>query len=278
MRPNALQSLWETKKYALNAWLSIGSSYSAEIFANLPYDAVTVDLQHGMFDLDTALSMLQAISTTAAVPLVRVPHNATWLIQKVLDMGAYGVICPMIDTRADCEAFVRSMRYPPLGVRSFGPSRGLLYGGADYVVHADKTVLAWAMIETETALQNLDEIASVEGLDGIYIGPSDLSMTLEGKIGNPLSPRIVREIERIVESARANGLRVGIFCPDVPFAREMVNLGCDLITVMNDAGLVRKATGALIDELKSIAPMPAFNGALVAGRGAEPVVFQGETK
>ena len=277
MRPNGLQTVWETKNYALNAWLSIGSSYSAEIFANLPYDAVTVDLQHGMFDLDTALSMLQAISTTAAVPLVRVPHNATWIIQKVLDMGAYGVICPMIDTRADCEAFVRSTRYPPHGVRSFGPSRGLLYGGADYVAHADKAVLSWAMIESKTALGNLDEIALVEGLDGIYIGPSDLSMTLEGTITNPLSRRIVQEIERIVETARFNKLRVGIFCPDVPFARDMVDLGCDLITVMNDAGLVRKATRALLDELKSIMPVPAMNGVVAAIR-AEPAIFEGETK
>jgi 4-hydroxy-2-oxoheptanedioate aldolase len=264
MRPNGLQTVWETKNYALNAWLSIGSSYSAEIFANLPYNAVTVDLQHGMFDLDTALSMLQAISTTSAVPMVRVPHNATWLIQKVLDMGAYGVICPMIDTRADCEAFVRSMRYPPHGERSFGPSRGLLYGGADYVLKADSTVLSWAMIETQTALGNLDAIASVEGLDGIYIGPSDLSMTLEGTITNPLSPRVVREIERIVETARSNGLRVGIFCPDVPFARDMVDLGCDLITVMNDAGLVRKATNALLEELKTAMAERVVNGGVSA--------------
>ena len=278
MRPNGLQTVWETRKYALNAWLSIGSSYSAEILANLPYDAVTVDLQHGMFDLDTAVSMLQAISTTAAVPLVRVPHNETWLIQKVLDMGAYGVICPMIDTRDDCKTFVRSMRYPPHGVRSFGPSRGLLYGGADYVVNADRTVLSWAMIETETALHNLDEIVAVEGLDGIYIGPSDLSMTLEGRVANPLSRRIVREIERVVETARSNSLRVGIFCPDVPFAKEMLDLGCDLITVMNDAGLLRKATGALVDELKLIAPLSTSNGAVVAAMGAEPALFQGGAK
>lgn len=274
MRPNGLQSVWETNKYALNAWLSIGSSYSAEIFANLPYDSVTVDLQHGMFDLETALSMLQAISTTASVPLVRVPRNDTWLIQKVLDMGAYGVICPMIDTRAQCEAFVRSMRYPPRGDRSFGPSRGLLYGGADYVVNADRTVLSWAMIETETALRNLDEIASVEGLDGIYIGPSDLSMTLEGKVAYPISRRIGREIERVVETAHSHKLRVGIFCPDVPFAREMANLGCDLITVMNDAGLLRKATGALLEELRSPGQMPTLDGSPAAGSAASAI---GET-
>lgn len=272
MRPNGLQSVWNKKKYALNAWLSIGSSYSAEIIANLPYDAVTVDLQHGMFELETALGMLQAISATRAVPMVRVPHNTTWLIQKVLDMGAYGVICPMIDTRADCEAFVRSMRYPPLGERSFGPSRGLLYGGPDYVKHADKTVLSWAMIETETALRNLDEITAVEGLDGVYIGPSDLSMTLEGEIKSPLSGRVIREITRIVETAHSNDLRVGIFCPDVPFARDMLELGCELITVMNDAGLVRKATTALLKELEAETPVPAIGDRARAIK-VEPAIF-----
>ncbi len=251
MRPNGLHSVWDADKYALNAWLSIGSSYSAEVIANLPYDAVTVDLQHGMFDFDTALVMLQAISATNAVPMVRVSHNTGWMIQKLLDMGAYGVICPMIDTRADCEAFVRSMRYPPTGDRSFGPSRGLLYGGGDYAAHADETVLAWAMIETEAAIENLNDIVSVDGLDGIYIGPSDLSMTLDGKITNPLSPRVTEVIDLVIAAAHANKKRVGIFCPDAKFAREMIEKGCDLVTVMNDAGLVRQATSALIKDLES---------------------------
>jgi 4-hydroxy-2-oxoheptanedioate aldolase len=187
--------------------------------------------------------------------MVRVPANTAWLIQKVLDMGAYGVICPMIDTREQCEAFVRTMRYPPHGDRSYGPARGILYGGADYVNGADEAVLSWAMIETELALENLEQIASVPGLHGLYIGPSDLSMTLEGVISNPLSPRVIREIERVIQVARAHNLRVGIFCPDVAFARVMVASGCDLVTVMNDAGLLRKATGALIAEMQITADL-----------------------
>ena len=249
MRENRLHAVWADKGYALNAWLSIGSSYSAEVIASLPYDAVTVDLQHGMFDFDTALTMLQAISTTAAVPLVRVSHNSAWMIQKLLDMGAYGVICPMIDTRRECEAFVKAMRYPPRGDRSFGPSRGLLYGGTDYAAHADRTVLAWGMIETEVAVGNLAEILSVEGLDGVYIGPSDLSMTIEGKVSNPLSSRVVSVVDGIIDAAHRAGKRVGIFCPDAAFARQMIERGCDLVTVMNDAGLVRQATGTLLKEL-----------------------------
>ncbi len=251
MRANKLHAVWAEGRYALNAWLSIGSSYSAEILAHLPYDAVTVDLQHGMFDLETALAMLQAISTSQAVPMVRVPDNTASMIQRVLDMGAYGVICPMINTRAQCEAFVSAVRYPPAGERSFGPSRGLLYGGADYAKKANDTVLSWAMIETREALQNVEEIAAVDGLSGLYIGPSDLSMTLKGLITSPLSPAVTVEVRRIIGVARAKALRIGIFCPDVAFAREMIAEGCDLVTVMNDAGLLRNATGALIADLRA---------------------------
>ncbi len=164
------------------------------------------------------------------------------------------MICPMIDTRAQCEAFVRAVRYPPSGNRSFGPARGLLYGGGDYADSANGTILSWAMIETELALADVEEIATVPGLSGLYIGPNDLSMTLEGAIATPLSPRVVGAVKRIMSVAHANRLKLGIFCPDVPFAREMVSLGCDLPTVMNDAGLLRKATSALIEELRSPAP------------------------
>ncbi len=251
MRANGLQTIWANGRYALNAWLSIGSSYSAEVLAHLPYDAVTVDLQHGMFGLDTALAMLQAISTTTAVPMVRVPENNAAIIQRVLDMGAYGVICPMINTSAQCRSFVSALRYPPQGERSFGPARGLLYGGPDYAGNANDTVLSWAMIETREALRDVEEIAAVEGLSGLYVGPSDLSMTLEGVVASPLSPVVIREVRRVFGVARANSLRVGVFCPDAAFAREMIAEGCDLITVMNDAGLLRKATEALVADLRA---------------------------
>ncbi len=250
MRPNNLLATWAEGRCALNAWLSIGSSYSAEVLAHLPYQAVTVDLQHGMFGTETALAMLQAISTSAAVPMVRVPDDTAATIQRVLDMGAYGVICPMINTRAQCEAFVAAMRYPPLGDRSFGPSRGLLYGGPDYAARANETVLSWAMIETREALENLEEIAGVEGLSGLYIGPSDLSMTMEGVIASPLSASVRREVTRIIEVAQSHALRIGIFCPDASFAKEMIAAGCSLVTVMNDAGLLRKATADLLAQLR----------------------------
>ncbi len=250
MRPNRLRAVWQENRYALNAWLSIGSSYAAEVMAHLPYDSITVDLQHGMLDFETAVGMLQAISSSDAVPLVRVPVNQSWFVQKLLDAGAYGVICPMIDTAEECAAFVRATKYPPAGERSFGPSRGLLYGGRDYAAAANETVMSWAMIETARGLDNLEAIAATPGLDGLYIGPSDLSMTLEGVVASPLSPLVTRHVERIIQVGKANGLKVGIFCPDVAFARQMIALQCDLVTVLNDAGLLRQATAAIVKELR----------------------------
>lgn len=249
MGRNGLREVWESKQCALNAWLSIGSSYSAEIIANLPYDSVTVDLQHGMFDFDVAVTMLQAISTTSAVPMARVAWNRPWLVQKVLDAGAQGVICPMIETAEDCEAFVRSVNYPPRGERSFGPARGILTGGANYVATAGDTIMSWAMVETERSVRNIEAIVKVPGLSGIYIGPSDLAMSVEGAVRHPPSGEVARYIDLVIGVSKRAGVRVGIFCADVSFAKEMREKGCDLITVMNDAGLIRTATASLIGEL-----------------------------
>ena len=141
MRENCLKRLWQEGKIALNAWLTIPSAWSAEVMAHVGYDALTIDLQHGLIDYQTALAMLQAISTTAVVPLVRAPWNEPAMIMRLLDAGAYGVICPMVNTRLEAEAFVQACRYPPAGNRSFGPSRATIYAGEDYFSFANQTVL-----------------------------------------------------------------------------------------------------------------------------------------
>ena len=178
MRKNELRKIIADGKTVLNAWLAIANPFSAELMAHQGFDAVTIDLQHGPVDFQAAVGMLAAISTTPAVPMVRVPWNEPILTAKLLDAGAYGVICPMINSKAEAEALVGACRYPPRGARSFGPNRALLYGGADYWQHANDEVLVFAMVETREAVNNLDEIVSVEGLDGVYVGPSDLSLSI----------------------------------------------------------------------------------------------------
>ena len=179
MRANKVRECWDNGDIAVSAWLSIGNSYSAEMIGWSGADCVLVDLQHGMTDVQTMIGMLQAISATPATPFVRVPDANPALLMKALDAGAYGVICPMIDSAQQAREFVEATRYPPLGNRSFGPSRGLLYGGPDYFTHADNTLVRMAMIETLAGLEAVDEIVAVEGLDGIFIGPNDLNSCAE---------------------------------------------------------------------------------------------------
>ena len=177
-RPNGVREAWQEGRAVINSWLGIPSSFSAEVMASMGWDSLVVDMQHGMIDYQMMVTMLQGISTTNVTPLVRVPWNDPAHIQKALDAGAYGIVCPMINNRAEAEKFVGSCRYAPLGYRSSGPIRASLYGGADYHAKANDIVVAFGMIETQEALDNLDAILSTPGLDAIYVGPSDLSISL----------------------------------------------------------------------------------------------------
>ena len=179
MRENRIRTIWKAGGAVLNGWLAIPSAFATETMAHQGWDSLTDRLgtRPGR-RLSAAVNMLTAISTTNTVPVVRVPWLEPGILMKMLDAGAYAVICPMVNTRADAELLVKYTHYEPRGVRSFGPVRALLYAGADYPVHADDTIVVFAQIETQQALDNLDDILSVEGLDAIYIGPSDLSLAL----------------------------------------------------------------------------------------------------
>ncbi len=211
MRENRLRTLWAEGRAAVNGWLAIPSSFSAEVMAHQGWDSLTIDLQHGVIDYQAAVTMLTAISTTSTVPVIRVPWLEPGILMKSLDAGAYGVICPMVNTRDDAARLVAYTNYAPRGTRSFGPIRALLYAGADYPQHADRTIVRFAMIETAQALDNLDAILSVEGLDAIYIGPSDLSLALGCKpTFDDVDPPVAAAIDHILERAKAHGVVAGI--------------------------------------------------------------------
>ena len=178
MRKNKLKEIFKNGKSAINGWLQIPNSFTAELMANQSWDSLTLDMQHGVIDYPDALGMLQAISSTDVVPMVRVNWNEPGQIMKILDAGAYGIICPMVSNKKEAENFIKACMYPPKGFRSYGPIRGLVYGGGDYADKANEEILKFAMIETKESLENLDEIMSTPGLDGIYIGPADLSLAL----------------------------------------------------------------------------------------------------
>src|SRR5262245_20242399 len=177
VRENTLKAMWARGEAAVNGWLSIPSAFSAEVMAHQGFDSLVVDMQHGVVDYQVAVTMLQAISTTSVVPLAREPWLDPAIIMKTLDAGAYGVICPMITTRPQAETLVRICKYAPKGFRSFGPIRASLYAGMDYAQKANDELLVMPMIETAEAVQNIDEILSVPGIDAVYVGPADLSLT-----------------------------------------------------------------------------------------------------
>nr|WP_216821301.1 aldolase/citrate lyase family protein [Marinobacterium profundum] len=220
--------------------MSLPDSYAAEVIGHAGVDSVTVDLQHGMMGFDQMLPMLQAISSTPATPLVRVSTCEPATIMKVLDAGAYGIICPQVDNAEICRRFVSACLYPPSGNRSFGPSRGLTYGGSDYVTKSEGELLLLAMIESREALDNLDDILDVPGLSGIYIGPNDLALSM-GYMPGVVITEVEQAIERVLQTALSRGLFVGIFCADECNAKKRVEQGFHLVTPGNDAGILRKS-------------------------------------
>ena len=193
MRENRLKAIWGSGQSAIGGWLTVPSSLSAETMAHAGFDWLCIDMQHGTIDYQVGVTMMQAISTTETVPIVRVPWNEPGIIMKSLDAGAYGVIIPMVNSRAEAEAAVGACRYAPWGYRSYGPGRAVLYAGRDYAAHANETVLCICMIETGEAVANLEEILSVPGIDAVYVGPSDLSVSLglPPQYDNP-APRVHR--------------------------------------------------------------------------------------
>jgi 4-hydroxy-2-oxoheptanedioate aldolase len=240
MRPNRLRELWAEGRRATNCWLALPSLLSAEIMAHQGWDSVTIDQQHGPIDDAMAYAMLVAASTTDAVPLLRVRWNEPGAIMRALDWGAYGVICPSVDTVDDCARFVGAARYAPLGYRSIGSARATLYAGRDYLERANETVLAIAQIETRRGLDNVDSIAATPGLDMLYVGPSDLGLSL-GRTAKPdqTDELVVAAIDRILAAAHRAGIRAGIYCASAEYALAMMQKGFDLVTVLSDTAMLR---------------------------------------
>jgi len=263
VRVNTVKAKWREGKATLGGWLSLPCSYSAEIMAHQGFDWLCIDMQHGMIDYPDAVQMLTAISTTNTIPFVRVPWNDPPIIMKVLDAGAYGVIVPLVNTRAEAERAVAACRYPPEGIRSHGANRAILYAGvpnAEYVAKANQEIACIVMIETKQGLENLDDILSVPGLDGVYIGPSDLSFALGlfPKMDSDV-PLHVQTVARILEACKRHGKVAGIHTGGPPFSAEKVKEGFQMVTVTSDGVAMTRGVQAILRE----------QARLTAGEGAE---------
>ncbi len=268
MRQNTIRKLWAEGKPVINGWLSIACPFTAEIMAEQGYDSLTIDLQHGLVGYEVATTMLQAMRASTAMPLVRVPWLDPAHVMKALDAGAYGVICPMVNTAADAARLVSYVRYPPAGVRSFGPTRANFSAGADYGQHSDGEVLCLAMIETAEAMANLESIVATPGLDGVYIGPADLTMGLTGRkypTGfDREEPEMLEAIQRILAVAHAAGIKAALHNGTPAYAAKAVGWGFDMVTISNDVRLLAGAAQATVKNAREL--MGVAKAAGVMGR------------
>ncbi|HYC47435.1 MAG TPA: aldolase/citrate lyase family protein [Burkholderiales bacterium] len=247
MRANKLRQLWAQGKVASCLWIDLGWTVSVEALARLPYDAFVLDLQHSLIDRATGVHVLQTLSLGDGVPLVRVTQNDPAEIGFVLDAGAYGVICPQIETAEDCKRFVAACRYAPEGRRSWGPTRGLLYGGADYFKSYRENILTVALIETVKGVRNMREIAATPGLDMLYVGPNDLTIDHGGQPTYVATdPRVIEAMESSIAIAREHSIVAGTYAGTMEVARAAIAKGYSLVSVGYAAKLMVKAAAELL--------------------------------
>jgi 4-hydroxy-2-oxoheptanedioate aldolase len=257
---DTLRQQWQAGRSTIGGWLSVSSSVIAEAAARVGFDFVCVDTQHGAIDYHGAVGMLQAITLGGASPLARVPWNEPGIIGKMLDAGAEGVIVPMVNGRAEAEAIVRACRYAPNGARSYGPSIAGLRR-ADYYDWAGDHIAVIPMIETVEALAHLDDILTTPGIDAIYVGPADLSISLGLPPGNNDDrAEFTDALVAIVDACRRAGVVPGIHANGALAARRLEQ-GFRLITVASDLVAIRTKMADELRQARGVAE-PAGNSAV----------------
>lgn len=254
MRENTALQIWRAGGQTVGGWLSIGNAYTAETMASLGFDWLCVDLQHGMLSYDDLKYMLPAMSNYDAMPFVRVPWNEPYEIMKALDAGAYGVIVPMVNNRAEAELAVDSCRYPPDGHRSFGPIRAAMYGGRGYAREANDHIACVVMVETADGIENLDEIASTPGLDGIYIGPSDLGFALGlSPTSGSQDEKHIETVEKIRVTCQKHGIAAGIHTGSLEMTQRYLNQGFNLVNLGTDSAFLAGSAAGQLAQAKETA-------------------------
>lgn len=242
MRTNVALAKWRAGEQTIGGWLSLANTHTAELLANAGFDWLCIDLQHGLLDYRDLLHMLPAISTTATTPLVRVSGNDPKQIMKVLDAGAMGVIVPLVNNRDEAASAIAACRYPPDGMRSFGPIRAALYGGRGYAAEANDQIACIAMIETKEGIANLEEIVTTPGLGGIYVGPSDLALALGlPPNGDTEEPLHLETVQRILDTCKRHKVPAGIHTSSLAWAQRRLAAGFEFVTLGSDAGFMMQA-------------------------------------
>ena len=242
MYKNKTLRAWQAGEQTVGGWFSLNNVHVAEAMSSMGFSWLCLDLQHGLIEDSDMKHMLPALSTGSATPFVRVSWNNPHQIMRALDAGAFGVIVPMINSAEDARNAVASCRYPPDGIRSFGPLRAGLVGGRDYPLQANKEIACIGMIETAEGIKNLDEIVNTPGLDGIYIGPSDLALAIGlPAIGDNDNPEHQAVVEKIRVATRNAGIAIGIHTSSAQFCKKYLDQGFQFVNLGTDFGFLARA-------------------------------------
>ena len=238
-----------------SGWCGLASPLVAEVIGREGFPAVTIDMQHGLWDIAQVVGAIAAIRQGGAAPVVRVPLGDFATASRALDFGAEAIISPMINTPADARAFVAATKYPPLGERSWGPHRAMMLGGLTdqklYLTESNALTFTFAMIETRAALDNVAAIAATPGIDALFLGPADLSIALsQGASVDPMSGDVDRELDRITQAAQKAGKIMGAYCHSAERAVALAKRGVRFMAVGSDLGFLRAGAAAALKTLK----------------------------
>ncbi|MDJ0514416.1 MAG: aldolase/citrate lyase family protein [Methyloceanibacter sp.] len=250
MAKDLFRSAARKQQTLFNAWLMMNNPLAIELIGDAGWDCVTIDQQHGAGGNDTMLACLTAAKAAGLPAIVRVANNDPGLVGRALDAGAQGIMCPLIENVAEAESFVRAVKFPPRGNRSWGPYRAKIGVSGDYFKTANRFTIACPQIETKGALADLDAILSLKGVDMVCFGPNDLSVALTGRI-DIWAKEVLGAGQEVLAKARENGVMTLIFCNDIEFAKPRIKEGWDVVAIGTDTGWLAAAAASTLAEAES---------------------------
>lgn len=249
---NTFKQALKDGKVQVGLWQALANAYTVEISAGAGYDWLLLDAEHAPNDIPLLVSQLQAMKGTASHAVIRPPIGETWIIKQLLDIGAQTLLVPMVESGRQAEALVKAVRYPPHGVRGVGAAlaRASHFNRIpDYLQTANEEVCLLLQVESRAGLAALDEIASTEGVDGVFIGPADLAADM-GYLGKPGAPEVQAEVENALRRIQSHGKAAGILIGDLSLAKRYVEIGATFVAIGNDVTLLANATSKLLADFK----------------------------
>lgn len=250
----SIRTIVKEKGHVFSAWSNFTDPVAISALAETDFDAIVFDMQHGAHDETSIITAIDRAKSRDKTTIVRIPVNRFDTASRALDFGADAIIAPMINSAEQARKLIEFVKYPPLGQRSFGalqPNTSFgAVGSGNYFSGCNQHVTIFAMIETREAFANLDEILTVQGLDGVFVGPFDFSVGWSGgKEANPSSPEIIEPLTTIAEKARDAHLIAGVYCPNSTFAKRYQSLGYQFMTLSNDKAMIGEAARTILGQM-----------------------------